>query len=146
MSGTGKSSVIAELRRRGFRAMDADDGFSESGPEGDWVWIEPKVAQLLADPHGGTLFFSGCASNQGRFYDDFDQVILLVAPVEVLLSRLEQRQTNHFGKTDAERARILVDLETFEPVLRRTSDVIIETSVPLAEVVDQILLSAGLSE
>ncbi|MFN7171794.1 MAG: AAA family ATPase [Fimbriimonadaceae bacterium] len=146
MSATGKSSAIAELRHRGFRGIDADDGFSEAGPEGDWVWIESRISQLLSESCDEPLFLSGCASNQGRFYPEFDRVILLVAPVEVLLARLEQRQSNTFGKSATERARILADLEEFEPVLRRSSHVIIDTSFPLSEVVDQILSAAGLSE
>jgi hypothetical protein len=43
MSGTGKSTVIDELVARGFRAIDADEGWSQSGPEGDWVWIEDRI-------------------------------------------------------------------------------------------------------
>lgn len=146
MSATGKSSAILELQNRGFRAIDADDGFSEPGPEGDWVWIEPRISQLLVESGDEPLFLSGCASNQGHFYREFDRVILLAAPVDVLWARLEQRQNNTFGKSATERTRILTDLEEFEPVLRRTSHVIIDTSVPLREVVDQILSAAGLSE
>jgi dephospho-CoA kinase len=41
MSGTGKSSVIAELRRRGFTAIDMDEpGWSVRNGEGKHLWCE----------------------------------------------------------------------------------------------------------
>src|ERR1700722_16722343 len=39
VSGTGKSSLIKELRRRGYSAFDADDdGFTAPLPDGTWAW------------------------------------------------------------------------------------------------------------
>jgi len=46
---------------------------------------------------------SGCVSNQGRFYDRFDAVVLLTAPDDVILERITMRTTNEFGKDDVER-------------------------------------------
>ena len=44
MSGTGKSTVIGELRARGYSAVDMDEpGWSEDGPDGDWVWREDHI-------------------------------------------------------------------------------------------------------
>jgi dephospho-CoA kinase len=41
MSGTGKSSVIAELKRRGFAAIDMDEpGWSVRDAEGHQLWCE----------------------------------------------------------------------------------------------------------
>jgi len=37
---------------------------------------------------------SGTVSNQGRFYDRFDAVVLLHAPANVLLDRISSRTTN----------------------------------------------------
>jgi hypothetical protein len=36
-------------------------------------------------------------ANQGRFYDRFDAVVLLSAPADVILERIEARTTNTFG-------------------------------------------------
>ena len=47
MSGTGKSTVIRELAARGYKAVNGDDGWSEEGPDGDWVWREDRVQRLL---------------------------------------------------------------------------------------------------
>ncbi len=57
-------------------------------------------------------------SNQGRFYDRFDAVVLLSLPAGMLLDRLATRVTSPFGKDPAERERILHDLRTVEPQLR----------------------------
>ena len=46
MSGTGKSSVIAELRKRGYQAVDMDEpGWSEYAPDGEWFWREDRVQE-----------------------------------------------------------------------------------------------------
>lgn len=64
------------------------------------------------------LFVSGCVANQGRFYPRFDAVVLLSAPAAVILEHVATRETNDFGKSVAERDRILRDLVTVEPLLR----------------------------
>jgi hypothetical protein len=107
-----------------------------SGPE-RW-WREDRMDALLAEECGGSLFVAGCVSNQGKFYHRFDAVVLLSVPVVVLLERIATRVTNEFGKTHADRERILNDLDLVEPLLRRTATVEIDTSRPLSDVVDAV--------
>jgi serine kinase of HPr protein (carbohydrate metabolism regulator) len=60
MSGVGKSSLVHELRRRGLRAVDADeDGFSEPRADGRQGWRAERVAELLEEQGAGPLFFAG---------------------------------------------------------------------------------------
>lgn len=118
MSGTGKSALIAELASRGYKAVDADYDLAKRGPDGDWVWREDLIEQLLATEDADVLFVSGCATNQGKFYPQFDLVVLLSAPAEVILERLANRTTNSYGKTSEERAEVLGYIETVEPLLR----------------------------
>lgn len=144
MSGTGKSTVLRELARRGHRVVDLDDeGWSVEVPTGDGgdleqVWDEDRVGRLLAESGDTPLVVSGCASNQGRFYDRLATVVLLSAPAEVMLQRIATRDTNRFGKEPHERGRILQDLAEIEPLLRATSTVELDASRPLAEVVDAV--------
>ena len=65
-SGSGKSMLVQELRRRGYAAYDADDdGFSEPRADGRWGWRADAVASLLAQiPEGDLLFFAGCSEEQ----------------------------------------------------------------------------------
>ncbi len=139
MSGTGKSSVIQVLAARGYKAVDTDYGWSESGPQGDWIWREDCIQHLLAAEDTDLFFLSGCATNQGKFYPQFDHIILLSAPAAVLFERLARRTTNTYGKTADELAQVRRDLETVEPLLRRGADHEIDTSDPLEQVVETIL-------
>src|SRR3954449_3483670 len=78
MSGTGKSALVRELRRRGHLAYDADDdGFSEPRADGRWGWRADAVADLLAAHPDGLLFFAGCSEEQGEL--PFDYRVLLTA-------------------------------------------------------------------
>ncbi len=140
MSGTGKSSALAGLGQLGFRVVDTDlGGWSEwSEAEGGYVWREDRMTQLLARDDGPSLYISGTVSNQGRFYDRFDAVVLLAAPAEVLLSRIENRTTNAYGKSPEQRDAVLRDLAEVEPLLRSTCTHELDATAPLACVVEQL--------
>jgi hypothetical protein len=141
MSATGKSTALAELSRRGFRVVDTDlPGWSEwipaaDGAGGEQLWREDRIAELLAEEGDRTLYVSGTVSNQGRFYDRFDAVVLFSAPADVILDRLARRTTNDYGKHPGERELILHHLATVEPLLRATCTHEIDASRPLSEVV-----------
>jgi shikimate kinase len=140
MSGTGKSTVIAALAARGFTAVDLDaPGWSEYGPDGDWIWCEGRVQDLLSAEDDDILFVSGCAENQVRFHPQFDQIILLSAPAEVLIERLRTRTNNAYGKHPDELAAVLRYLETVEPRLRRVAGHEVDATAPLDEVVATVL-------
>lgn len=149
MSGTGKSSALAELARRGYRVVDTDDpGWCAwvEAPDGargeERLWVEDRMTELLRPEEDGTLFVQGCVRNQGKFYDRFDAVVLLSAPVEVILERIESRTTNDFGKTPEERARILDDLAKVEPLLRAGCTHELDASRPLEAVVADLIAIA----
>lgn len=140
MSGTGKSSALAALEQRGFAVVDTDEGGWTvwSDAERGYVWREERIAALLACEDGPALFVSGTVSNQGRFYLQFDAVVLLSAPAEVLLGRIEGRTTNDYGKSRDERDLILQHLAAVEPLLRATCTHEIDASQPLELVVEQL--------
>lgn len=140
MSGTGKSSALAELEKLGFRVVDTDlGGWSEwSDADGGYVWREDQMTALLAREDGPSLYVAGTVSNQGRFYDRFDAVVLLAARAEVLLARIDQRTTNTYGKSAAQRAAVLRDLAEVEPLLRRTCTHELSAAEPLTSVVEQL--------
>ena len=141
MSGTGKSAALAELEKRGFAVVDTDyGGWSEwSDADGGYVWREDRIAKLLARQQGPPLYISGTVSNQGRFYPQFDAVVLLSAPAEVLLDRIATRTTNDYGKSGDDRALILSHLEEVEPLLRATCTHEVDATQPLDTVVRQLV-------
>ena len=141
MSGTGKSSALAELERRGFEVVDTDRGgwtFWSDAEDGQ-VWHEERIGELLDRERTWTLYVSGTVSNQGRFYPRFDAVVLLSAPAEVLLGRIASRETNDYGKRREERELILRHLAEVEPLLRATCTHEIDATQPLGLVVAQLV-------
>jgi dephospho-CoA kinase len=142
MSGVGKSTALAELRRVGFDVVDTDEpGWTEwSDDEGGYLWREDRIAELLARERSVTLFVSGTVSNQGRFYPSFDAVVLLSAPADVLLHRIRDRATNDYGKSNDERAEILRNLANVEPLLRVTCTHEIDATNPIEEVVAKLAM------
>ena len=143
MSGTGKSSVVRELAARGFKAVDTDDGWSEPLPDGRQRWREDAIEALLATEDTHVLFVAGCEDNQARFHAQFDHIILLSAPLEVLMGRLAGRTGNPYGKAPEELGRIVDDVEAVEPLLRRVADHEVRTTIPLDEVVTAVLRLVG---
>lgn len=144
MSGTGKSTVLAELARRGHRVIDTDyEGWSENPDGSGWLWREDRIDTLLTEHTEGALFISGTVSNQGKFYSRFDAVVLLSAPLEVILERVASRKTNDYGKTAEQREEIIHYVRTVEPLLRAGATFEIDTRKPLHQVAAELELIAG---
>lgn len=133
MSGAGKSTVLDELRWRGHLTVDTDyDGWEL--PDG--TWEEGRMAALLAaEPD---VVVSGTVSNQGRFYDRFEHVVLISAPVEVLLERVRRRTNNPYGSTEEQRAEIAEYTRTVEPRLRAGASVELDGQRPVSELADVV--------
>jgi shikimate kinase len=133
MSGAGKTTVLAELGLRGRLVVDTDYG--------DWVapdgtWDEGRMDALLArHPH---IVVAGTVSNQGRFYDRFQHVVLLSAPIDVLLDRVRNRTNNPYGKTPEQQAAIKQYLVTVEPLLRVSATLELDGRLTPSQLADTI--------
>lgn len=135
MSGVGKTTLLNELRRRGFRTVDTDyDDWELPGA----VWDEPRMTTLLASHD--TIAVSGTAQNQGSFYDRFEHVVLLSAPLSVLLERVAIRTNNPYGKSEAQRAEIAEYVETVEPLLRAGATLELDGRRPVTDLADEVAL------
>jgi len=108
-------------------------------PDGRQRWREDAIQALLDTEDTDVLFVAGCEENQAQFHVQFDHVILLSAPLEVVVERLATRASNPYGKAPEELGRVVDDLATVEPLLRRVADHEIRTTIPLNEVVMTIL-------
>jgi broad-specificity NMP kinase len=150
-SGVGKSSVIQELSSRGYAAVDLDSPewshWVDASPADqytplqgkDWVWREDRVRALLSEWTNGVLFVSGCAENMGRVLPLLDLVILLSAPLETIMSRLEARPSDGYGHSAEDRGKVAHLISTVEPLLRRMANYEIKTLRSVEEAADEIL-------
>lgn len=140
MSGTGKSSVIRELKRKGIPAIDMDDpGWSVRNAEGHQLWREDRIAEALNSHRDEPLVVSGCAENQVKFYPHFKHIVLLSAPVNLIKMRLAERLDNPYGKQPQELSEVLDQISWIEPLLRQSATREIITTIPLDQVVATVV-------
>ena len=131
LSGVGKSSALEQLEKEGYNVVDTDHGyvkFIENEGIQERVWDEEKIAQLLEHYKQTHLFISGCYSNQGEFYNQFDYVVLLKAELNAMLDRINKRTLHNYGKSPEERAEVIDSYEDVLPLLEKSSDIIIDTT------------------
>lgn len=139
MSAVGKSTIAERLSELGYKAVDTDEGgYSVVDERGDQHWDVDRIRRLLTTEDADVLFVVGSDDAQVHFYEDFDHLVLS-APRDVIVERLATRINNPFGKTSDELAKILADLETYEPTIRRAATHEIDTSKSLDDVIDEIL-------
>lgn len=140
MSGTGKSSVLDRLYALGYQTIDMDDsGWSNFDATSAQFWEEEKLLSQLESSDNTPLFIDGCSESQLKFYDYFTDIILLSAPFEVMELRLRIRTNNSYGKTHEEMQEIKDNLALVEPLLRRHATLEIVTTLPIEQVVEEIL-------
>lgn len=113
--------------------MDTDDDGWEL-PDGSWD--EPRMSRLLAS--NAEVVVSGTVENQGCFYDRFEHVVLLSAPLPVLVERVSRRTNNPYGKTPEQQAEIARYVDTVEPLLRRGATLELDGQRPASELADVI--------
>ena len=151
-SGTGKTSVCDELRRRGYHAINGDRDLAYQGdPEtGEPVkgiagvavhrhhlWRVDQVRALAADQREALTFFCGGSRNFSEFIDVFDGVFVLEVDRQTLHRRLDERPRDEWGGRKEERELIEHLHETREEI--PPGGMAIDATAPLARVVDDIL-------
>jgi broad-specificity NMP kinase len=148
-SGTGKSSVSHELRKRGYKTIEGDDelayrGDPETGkpieaPGFEYhIWDVDKVREIVLNKEDEVAFFCGGSRNLSKFIDLFDKVFVLDADAETLRERLDRRTADDWDVNDP------VNTTEFVLRLHATKEALpegitINTARPINEVVDAIL-------
>jgi hypothetical protein len=157
-SGAGKSTVCAELVRRGLPAFDGDDipglaswidrangqpvkmDYSQPVIEPSkfaWNWDETTLANLLKDR--SQIFICGSADNSENFFDRFDTVFVLTLDPETQRQRILARTSHSYGKSPAMRDIIVKEQAEFAARAMRLGAIPIDAVPPVTEVVDTIL-------
>jgi len=156
-AGAGKSSVIQELKKRGFSAYDTDDikdatilvslrsGKRTEWPEPpidwkyySWDWRETELKKLLDSDT--TVFVGAIVGNQKKFYDLFDKIFVLVLGAKTLKNRILTRTSKDYGKHPKQLAEILEYHKTLQPeLLSEPTSMAIDATRPISKIVDEVL-------
>lgn len=162
ISGTGKTAVAAALKARGFEAYDGDgEGFNTfydrktnkqvKIPEGidlhtrEWkeknIWntSREKVEELAARAKNKIIFLCGTTANEREMWNLFSKVICLTADEKTLRHRLATRTSNDYGKAPHELKEILEWHQPHQESHRKSNSIMIDSTKPLDEVVEEIL-------
>ncbi|WIB60164.1 nucleoside kinase [Curtobacterium sp. MCLR17_007] len=153
VSGSGKSSVCRELRRRGHDAVDGDrelayqgdpvtgrvvDGVTGTDVHRHHLWDVGRVRALVADDATPVTFFCGGSRNVGAFIDLFDTVFVLTIDLDTLRSRLDQRAADDWAGRGRTAERAMVE-ELHASGADTPAGTPVDATRPLHVVVDEIL-------
>lgn len=151
VSVSGKSSVCAELIRRGHNAVSGDKELAYQGdPETGnpvegfthqtHIWDVEKTLELINDKSDEVLFFCGGSRNFHKFIDEFDQVFILDVDSKTIKERLAARAevSGSSWWNSKEQLELVLRLsETKEDL--PADGVLIDATKPVEEVVEAIL-------
>lgn len=160
LSGTGKTSIVEVLLKKGIRAIDIDDDLCHwenkltsehtewhPGKDDEWhqkhTWLcdVEGLKKMLAEAEH--IVVVGLADNQGDYLPLFDKVFVLRCRPEVFLARIEARTNNDFGKLPPEQRKLLNWERTFEAEMMQKGAVPLDAERPLEVVVRDIISSLG---
>lgn len=160
--GSGKSTVLRELRSRGYKAYGTDEhdyshwidrktGEVAIPPEGynlhawykdhEWTLNPEAVATLrkAADTADEVVFLCGVAAGTDVVEHLFSQTVVLTADLSTLKHRIANRTDNNFGKAPEELKIILEWQDNHVDEYRKQGAVIIDAAQPVGQVVDEIV-------
>ena len=164
-SAAGKSTVAAELARRGLVSIDADDdpGLArfvdqdgtvvEEEPAAPdlawldrhgWAWDPARLDELIEVAAASTLYVCGGADNQHELAGRFAQVFRLEIDERTMLARLDARRDHHdWGRIGDTREYLRRKLPSLQHSLRASGAIAIDARQPLNQVVDAILIKTA---
>jgi hypothetical protein len=160
--GSGKTTLAAELARRGLIAIDPDYDAklsysvddtgartlkSEGPAQPDeqwlqthhWVWSRSRLQELLTE-HEELLFVCGIALNIHEVVDLFERIFLLRIDADTQEQRLLAYDTmNPPGRNEAMRQQIRQGRPIFEEQMVELGAVALDGTAPTSRVADQLL-------
>lgn len=160
MPGTGKTTIIENLKRRGLFAFDIEEieglcywrnkttfkrTHYHSGVSKDWIneheWVSDidKLKEIINN-HNGLVITGGIVENQNEFLPLFNNFFLLQCKENTLIRRLKERiRKDEYGKTTIEQEMILNSYRKFEKNLIDRGAITINTGSSLDEITNKIL-------
>ncbi len=157
VSGTGKSTLTEEFKKRGLNAVDLDDGFcawkniktgevsnvldkdaEDFYDKNDWYYDLEKLLSFL-DKQKDTLYVFGASANQDEFLHLFDKIFLLTCDPKTFCARIDSRTNNAYGKRPSEKENELRWFEEFNVLMIKRGAIVIDTENPIENVVEDIV-------
>lgn len=160
VSGAGKTSVAAELRQRGWRALDTD---GEPGlarwidPRGNvverpdepteewlsknrWAWDASRFDELVSQIGSERVVLCGNASNELEFLERMDRILLLEIDANTMVRRLDdERRVNDFGTVGDTRDLLIRWLPGYQQRIRSLGAAVIDATASIDVVVESVL-------
>lgn len=165
MSGAGKSTIAAELARRGLTAIDSDCApslcrFEDSAgavvanepeaPDLEWLgrhgwnWDPDRLDELILAAAPATLYVCGGADNQLELADRFSQFILLELDEATMLARIDDLgRDNEWGRVGDTREFLRRKLPGYQEELRAFGAIVVDATQPIDCVVATVLACIG---
>src|ERR1700749_487116 len=161
-SGAGKTTIAAELARRGLTAIDADGdpllarsvdaaGTVAEEPEASetpdfawlsrhsWAWDPARLDELIRAAGPATLYVCGGAANELELADRFTHVFLLEIDEPTMLARVDARPDNDSGRIGDTREDLPRKLPGLQARLRTSGAIPLDARPPLDRVAAAIL-------
>lgn len=146
VSCAGKTTVAAELERRGHHVVHGDRVLAYQGDpvtgaplpghrHEHHIWDVVEVRRIVADQCSPITFLCGGSRNHARFLDLLDGVFVLELDEATLTERLDARPAEEFGASPEERELVLRVHASREDL---PDGIAVDATRPLDEVVDEI--------
>ena len=159
ISGTGKTTISKELKKRGIDSFDIDSllGFcfwrNKKTGEGAqykpgigkrWInaheWVcDLKKLKGFIKKHKENVVVVGITANQNDYLGLFDKVFLLYCSEKTLIHRLKTRKSNEFAKDSAELEQVLSWYKDFQEKTIKQGAIPIDTEGNILDVVDRVI-------
>jgi broad-specificity NMP kinase len=159
ITGSGKSAVCDELKKRGYKAYDIevmeglfnlvdnktgkivndyDNKNLEWVKRHDWVCNRKKLQELVRKNVKGA-FYCGTAGNLDELLSLFDKIFLLKVSPSILRKRLSTRKSNDYGRTPEVQDWIIEWKDWWENHMIENGAIVIGADRDLQEVTTDIL-------
>ena len=161
IAGAGKSTVLSELKRRGYEVHDADENLSSwehkvtrervsasdhklsTDPtffeEHDWYIDKAGVEKLANEAADKTVFLGGSVANEDEVWECFNEVFCLFVGDETLELRIKNRIDKDFGKSDHELAHLLKLNQQVKDKYSSLGAIMINATKPVGDIADEVV-------
>jgi adenylate kinase family enzyme len=155
-SGTGKTTVLKELARRGFATFNTDDlpGLTRleikatrepaEWPAGHidwgfyaWNWQDREIRKIIATQ--GDIFVGAIVGNQAQYYPLFDTIIVLTVDDEELFRRRTTRQEQRKSDRPQNIRESIAHNQANIAKFIKAGAIPVQNNLPIDEVADEIL-------